>query len=372
MSRLTYTALSSSSQASPLKEPTETTSNTNNCTPSPQEHISSYLFTVQQQLAGLGFTGRSVKVISASWREGTTAQYQSHLKKWIEFCKEKKYNVLSPDLPVVLDFLSMLHENGLSYSIVNTARSMLSSVLQLNINSSLPVGQLPIVKRFMKGIYELRPSLPRYTATWDLSTVLNYFRKGASVSVLSLKELTLKLTFLLTLLSGQRCQIVKFFSVKNMELSDLKCTFVITEKVKQSRVGTHLKPVEFLAYPEDEKLRVTKHLQEYIEKTQILRIDCSQLLLSHVKPHGPASKDAISRWCKNVLKSAGIDASRFTAHSTRSASTSFLEERNVNIKDIMTSAGWSSEMTFQRCYHKPVDNAFNFGDMILHLADNDS
>ena len=131
---------------------------------------------------------------------------------------------------------------------------MLSSILQLNINSSLPVGQLPIVKRFMKGIYELRPSLPKYTATWDLSTVLNYSRKGASVSVLSLKELTLKLTFLLTLLSGQRCQAVKFFSIKNMEFSDLKCTFVITEKVKQSRVGTHLKPVEFLAYPEDEKL----------------------------------------------------------------------------------------------------------------------
>ena len=187
----------SSSQASPLKESTETTSSTNNCTPSSQEHVSSYLFTVQQQLAGLGLTERSIKVITASWREGTTAQYQSHLKKWIEFCKEKKCNILSPDLPVVLDFLSMLHESGLSYSTLNTARSMLSSVLQLNINSSLSVGQLPIVKRFMKGIYERRPSLPRYTATWDLSTVLNYFRKGASVSVLSLKELTLKLSFLL-------------------------------------------------------------------------------------------------------------------------------------------------------------------------------
>ena len=328
--------------------------------------------TVQQQLAGLGFTERSIKVITASWREGTTAQYQSHLKKWIEFCKEKKCNVLSPDLPVVLDFLSMLHENGLSYSTVNTARSMLSSILQLNINSSLPVGQLPIVKRFMKGIYELRPSLPRYTATWDLSTVLNYFRKGASISVLSLKELTLKLTFLLTLLSGQRCQTVKFFSIKNMDLSDLKCIFVITEKVKQSRVGTHLKPVEFLAYPEDEKLCVIKHLQEYIKKTQVVRGDCIQLLLSHVMPHGPASKDTISRWCKNVLKSAGIDVSKFTAHSTRSASTSFLAERNVNIKDIMTSAGWSNEMTFQRYYHKPADNTFNFGDTILQLADSDN
>ena len=148
--------------------------------------------------------------------------------------------------------------------------------------------------------------------------------------------------------------------------------FVITESVKQSRVGTHLKPAEFLAYPEDEKLCVIKHLQEYIKKTQVVRGDCSQLLLSHVKPHGLASKDTISRWCKNVLKFAGIDVSKFTAHSTRSASTSFLTERNVNIKDIMTSAGWSNEMTFQRYYHKPADNTFNFGDTILQLADSDN
>jgi len=71
---------------------------------------------------------------------------------------------------------------------------MLSSVLQLNIDSLLPVGQFPIVKRFMKGIYVLRPSLPRYTATWDLSTVLNYYNKGASLPVLSFKALTSKLT----------------------------------------------------------------------------------------------------------------------------------------------------------------------------------
>jgi len=156
------------------------------------KNVSLYLLTVQQQLTGLGFTERSIKVITASWREGTTAQYQSHLKRWIQFCKEKKCSILSPDLTVVLYFLTMLHENGLSYSSVNTARSMLSSILQLNINSSVPFGQLPLVKRFMKGIYELRPSLPRYTATWDLSSVLNYFRKSASVSALSLTEDALK------------------------------------------------------------------------------------------------------------------------------------------------------------------------------------
>ena len=38
----------------------------------------------------------------------------------------------------------------------------------------------------------------------------------------------------------------------------------------------------------------------------------------------------------------------------------------------MTSAGWSNEMTFQRYYHKPADNTFNFGGTILQLTDSDN
>ena len=110
-----------------------------------QKNESPYLSTIRQQLEGLGLTFRSIAVIVASWREGTTSQYQTYLQKWSEFCKQKHCDVLSPPLPLTLDFLSMLYEKGLSYSAVNTARSMLSSILQLNINSSTPFGQLPIV-----------------------------------------------------------------------------------------------------------------------------------------------------------------------------------------------------------------------------------
>ena len=50
---------------------------------------------------------RSIKVITASWRKETTVQYQPCLMKRIEFCKKKKKgNVISPDLPVVLDLLN--------------------------------------------------------------------------------------------------------------------------------------------------------------------------------------------------------------------------------------------------------------------------
>ena len=44
-----------------------------------QKDESSYLSTIRQQLQGLGFPSRSIAVIVASWREGTTSQYQTYL-----------------------------------------------------------------------------------------------------------------------------------------------------------------------------------------------------------------------------------------------------------------------------------------------------
>ena len=35
-------------------------------------------------------------------------------------------------------------------------------------------------------------------------------------------------------------------------------------------------------------------------------------------PHGPASKDTISKWLKQVMFDAGLDTSIFKPHSTRS------------------------------------------------------
>ena len=149
-----------------------------------------------------------------------------------------------------------------------------------------------------------------------------------------------------------------------MELTTDKCIFLITDKVKQIRIGTHI-PLSFVAYPKDKKLCIISHLQEYLKRTTPFRKDSKQLLLSHVKPHGPVRKDTISRWCKLVLPSAGIDTSKFKGHGTRAASSSHLAGHNINIKDIMLSAGWSNERTFQQFYHKHSDPEFNFGQEIL-------
>ena len=61
---------------------------------------------------------------------------------------------------------------------------------------------IPIVRRFTKGVYELRPTFHKHKEIWNVK------RKQDCAAALTLKDLTLKVTFLLLLLSGQRCKTI--------------------------------------------------------------------------------------------------------------------------------------------------------------------
>ena len=65
------------------------------------------------------------------------------------------------------------------------------------------------------------------------------------------------------------------------------------------------------------------------------------------------------------MKSAGIDVTMYTGHSTRSASTSSCEAKGFSITEIMKAAGWSISGTFEKFYHKRFDHAVNFGTVVL-------
>jgi hypothetical protein len=66
------------------------------------------------------------------------------------------------------------------------------------------VGSLPLVSRFMKGIFQLRPPRPRYCSTWSVGLVLQKLSKMELLEELSLKDLTLKSVCLLALTSAAR------------------------------------------------------------------------------------------------------------------------------------------------------------------------
>ena len=99
-----------------------------------------------------------------------------------------------PGITNRIEFNVSLFKAGVGDSGINTARSGFPSVLTLK--DGVKFGEHPLVVRCMKGIFELKPALPKYTEIWDVNIVLKYLRTFEFVSSLSFKELTLNLTML--------------------------------------------------------------------------------------------------------------------------------------------------------------------------------
>ena len=131
-----------------------------------------------------------------------------------------------------------------------------------------------------------------------------------------------------------------------------KCVIVYNSVLKQTRAGKHIPPLELDRF-ESENLCIVTHLKTYIERTKPLR-QGKELFVSYVQPHKGISRDTLRRWIKSVLEEAGIDTNVFSAHSTRSAATSTAQARDVSLKTILDTAGWSNKKTFSRFYQKPV------------------
>ena len=109
---------------------------------------------------------------------------------------------------------------------------------------------------------------------------------------------------------------------------------------------------------------VVATLNEYINRTSSLRSD-QYLFISLIKPHKRVSKNTIARWIKNVSRLAGIDMSMYTAHSTRSASSSAAARYNIPITSIMKAASWSNDNVFTKFYNKPVNKEAEYGTAML-------
>ncbi len=151
-----------------------------------------------------GLSDEAAEIIYQSWRHGTTKQYRPYLRQWERYCRKRNSHSVSIHVTTGINFLQELYQKGLSHSAINTARSALSSVIQPT--NSVSFGSHPLVTRYLKGVFNTRPSFPRYKQVWDVTIVLKFLKSLDPLDSLSLKDLTLKTTMLLALLSGQRCQ----------------------------------------------------------------------------------------------------------------------------------------------------------------------
>ena len=211
------------------------------------------------------------------------------------------------------------------------------------------LGDHPTIKKFFKGIFNLRPPQPKLSFVWDVKLVFDHFRDMPSNEELSDKQLTHKLVMLLLLLGGQRLNTIHNYSVNKMIITTTSVTFAPEMPLKHSKTGRKMDVFLYRAY-EERKLCVVKCIIDYVRRRG--EIEDTQLLITYGKPRKPASIDTIRRWVKELFKEVNIVD--FTPHSCRSASTSKALQLNIDIEAILKQGCWKNEDTFLKFYNKDI------------------
>ena len=138
--------------------------------PTSQETVSDSMSLVRRYLNGKGLSTTAATVMEQSWRSGTRKQYATYLQKWRRYCSSRCIDPICPSVEDGINFLAELYDSGIGYSAINTARSAVSSIITLSNNISF--GAHPMVCHFLKGVFELKPSLAKYkkyTRTFGMS-----------------------------------------------------------------------------------------------------------------------------------------------------------------------------------------------------------
>ena len=93
------------------------------------------------------------------WRGSTEAEYSSAWRKWDGWCLERATDPLSAHLSSILEFLYEEFQAGKQYWTVNTFRSAIS-MTHTELDGRR-VSQHPLVCRFLRGVFNARPPMPK-------------------------------------------------------------------------------------------------------------------------------------------------------------------------------------------------------------------
>lgn len=296
--------------------------------------------------------------------KSTSSHYNSVFKKWEQFCNVTRVDPWNANVKLVLMYLNSLFEGGHSYSSINVQKSALSTILSMRLGVKL--GENELIKKFMKGVYRLRPPAAKYNVTWNADALLRLFQSWEDNANLSIKVLSQKLLGLLALVTGQRVQ-----SLASIKICDIvwgaPVQIKLTAHLKTSRPGVPNHTLVLTEYG-DSKLCVVSTLKEYLGKTSSYRGDNQSLFLSTVRPYKPVCAQTLSNWLVSLLHDGGIDTTSFHGHSFRHASSSKAAAKGVNVDTILQHVGWSrNSSVFARFYNRPIVSMEEYASAVLEL-----
>ena len=116
--------------------------------------------------------------------------------KFTSFCLPFNVDPLTCPPAVIVKYLRSLYTEGAEYTTINLHRSAISKN-HVGFEGQ-PAGTHPLVRQAVKAVFRLRPPLPKYKTTFDISILLNFLSALPPNNMLDLKMLSYK-TLLLTI-----------------------------------------------------------------------------------------------------------------------------------------------------------------------------
>ena len=236
-----------------------------------------------------GILDEIAETIMQSWRYDT-CKYDTYRKQWLQFCSQRICDQMCPTLVTVLESLHVLRRRNLGYSVLNSARGMLSSFATIEEYDAV---KQPLICRYMKGIYNSNPSLPKQLFTWDAGAVVRYL---SSITPKPLLDISRKLTSLLTILCGQHGrEILSVMDIRNTTKEENFLIIRIGDKLKITSIKFNVGEITFTVY-ENANVCPAKQFKQCIDITISLRSSMTCLFITTSKQYRPASKDTLARW----------------------------------------------------------------------------
>ena len=128
-----------------------------------------------------------------------------------------------------------------------------------------------LIKRFLKGVFNKKTALPKYSYTWNVSTVLQYLKQLSPSENLSLLLLSCKLAMLFALLSGQRGQTLYLIDIRNVEFRDNIVVVRIGDILKSSSPTIYSGELVLDGYTKDTDMCIFIVLKTYLEHKVVER-----------------------------------------------------------------------------------------------------
>lgn len=239
------------------------------------------------------------------------------------------------------------------------AKSAIQAVFMVELSNH----DKELLKRFMKGIFNSRPSLPRYRSTWDVDKLFSVLASWGLPEQLSYHRLTIKTAVMLLILSGRRAGCIVSINLSDVIINNDVLTIRISSLTKTTVPGKHVPDIILKGFP-DKKLCLLESLKEYMKKSAEHR-KSDKLLVSYVWPFKGISRDTLGRWTKSVMTEAGIDMNIFKPHSIRSAVVSKAITKEVSLATIMSTIGWRQASTIGKYYNKQISGECEMANALL-------